>query len=352
MRRPLNALRGLVRRPALGLLHYTGALRILGDRQSISVPILMYHDILPEGYPKDSPIFGMTVSTPEFEWQINYLARHCTPLTLAQLGDWHQGKCELPRNSVLVTFDDGHRNIFTHALPILKSRSVPAVCFVLGSHFGRLELAWYEEAYYRIAHSPADCVQLSSGELLKLGTTAERRVACGRAFALFRSQRRADQITELQGIKLQLPAATEVPFFEERFSLLSVAELHQLRAAGVDIGAHSLSHAILSTLTPEESLAEIADSKLNIESALQHPVSAFAYPFGEPDADFTARECEFTRSAGYSLAFASMGGRAPQASHPFAIPRIAIGQDSRGEFVAKLTGAFDRMKSILRLRRT
>lgn len=76
-----------------------------------------------------------------------------------------------------------------------------------------------------------------------------------------------------------------------RLPLLSWAELAQMRAAGFEIGAHSITHRPLTEIPPAEAEREIAESKKTIEDRLGRPVKTFAYPFGL----FSRRHCEIAR---------------------------------------------------------
>jgi len=88
---------------------------------------------------------------------------------------------------------------------------------------------------------------------------------------------------------------------DRQWRLMGTAELKQLAEAGMTIGAHSLSHAVLSLCSDEEARCEIQDSKIQLETALGRPVWAFAYPFGY---GFTVgeRELRMAQESGYSCA--------------------------------------------------
>src|SRR5205823_3644991 len=192
-------------------------------------------DVIPSGFPEANPLFGMTVSATEFEWQMKYLKRHYNLITFQQFADWFYGGAPLPPYPALITFDDGHSNNFEFALPILSRLAISASFFVVSGSLGRQERTWFEDAYYRLMFS-------------------------------------ADQLCAM-------------------------------REKGFEIGAHTVSHPILSTLEISELQSEISESKAHIESILGGSLRALAYPFGAPELDFGQREMDASRQEGFIFAF-------------------------------------------------
>jgi peptidoglycan/xylan/chitin deacetylase (PgdA/CDA1 family) len=100
-------------------------------------PILTYHRVHPE-----SLTGTLTVAPGTFEKQMALLAHRWKPVSLLDLVNWIEGKMSLPRRAVVVTFDDGTEDNFTHAFPILSKYRIPATIFLNpGSNtFNRLKL--------------------------------------------------------------------------------------------------------------------------------------------------------------------------------------------------------------------
>ena len=85
--------------------------------------------------------------------------------------------------------------------------------------------------------------------------------------------------------------------------IVTAEELRALRGAGIEIGAHSVSHPDLSTLSYEQAREELAESKRQLEEVLEEPVEVAAYPFGRATEE-TARAC---RDAGFRAACVATG---------------------------------------------
>jgi peptidoglycan/xylan/chitin deacetylase (PgdA/CDA1 family) len=65
---------------------------------------------------------------------------------------------------------------------------------------------------------------------------------------------------------------------------LTVRQIRELEAAGMDIGAHTRTHASLPALPPQALESEVAGSAADLRRFLGHPVYWFAYPYGAFDA--------------------------------------------------------------------
>lgn len=84
---------------------------------------------------------------------------------------------------------------------------------------------------------------------------------------------------------------------------MTAEELRALRAAGIEIGAHSVTHPDLSALSYEQAREELEESKRQLEEVLDEPVEVAAYPFGRATEE-TARAC---RDAGFHAACVTTG---------------------------------------------
>jgi peptidoglycan/xylan/chitin deacetylase (PgdA/CDA1 family) len=125
-----------------------------------------------------------------------------------------------------------------------------------------------------------------------------------------------------------------------RFLVLDVAGLRQLAAAGMTVGAHTLSHPILAQQPVELAWQEISGIRDILEDALGQPVWALAYPFGTA-ATVTARELLMAEQAGFGCAFLNAGGGFGARRDRFAMPRVHVTADmSLAEFEAHVSGFY------------
>jgi len=327
-------------------LFYSGSLKLFRFFHRDALLVVTYHDVLPAGFPENNPLFGMTVATDEFEWQLDYIVSRYNPVSFAQVLDWLNGNGRLPARPVLITFDDGHANNVHYAFPHLKERGVPFTCFVVASALGEQKLLWFEEGYSRILYSNKKVWQLQNGESIPLGTPEQRSAACSKFFMMFHKLSEAEQESEISHLRAQLPLEKGAGSFPSRFDFLSEEELITLRASGGEIGAHTMTHPILASQSSKNAGDEIRLSKSVLEKALGTTVQAFAYPFGMPQLDFSTRDSETVKQAGFSLAFAANAGFVTRNSDRFALPRIGIGRMSRAQFATTISGALHSIKGL------
>jgi peptidoglycan/xylan/chitin deacetylase (PgdA/CDA1 family) len=120
--------------------------------------------------------------------------------------------------------------------------------------------------------------------------------------------------------------------------ILDREQLRTLAEAGVEIGAHTLSHPDVSTLPLAEAVRELGESREILESIVGQPVTTAAYPFGR----YKEESLGAAREAGIRIALAEAGGRGWE---PLAMSRAPIGRgESWPAFTAKVSGQWPRFE--------
>lgn len=135
----------------------------------------------------------------------------------------------------------------------------------------------------------------------------------------------ADDVTQMLPVLRRLGMVATFYIITGRLheaGFLSPAQVRALDRAGMDVGAHTRTHADLPTLPLASMRAEIAGSRRDLERVLGHPVAAFAYPYGRFDAT-VVRE---VRRAGFALAVTTQGGTSESSLASLAMPRIHVGR--------------------------
>jgi peptidoglycan/xylan/chitin deacetylase (PgdA/CDA1 family) len=108
----------------------------------------------------------------------------------------------------------------------------------------------------------------------------------------------------------------------------------------IDIGAHTVTHARLSSLPPEQQCREITESKRALEERLGHPVASFSYPFGN-HADYTADTVRLVREAGFDHACSNFGGAVRRrTARRFELNRVLVRDWDGDEFARRLREYF------------
>lgn len=105
---------------------------------------------------------------------------------------------------------------------------------------------------------------------------------------------------------------------EPRF--LTLEQLRELQAGGIDIESHTMSHKSLITLTPDQVRNEMVTSRAYLSKVLGREVNYIAYPGGFSN-DLIDREA---RAAGYKMAVTVKPGNAVSAEEMYSLPRLAV----------------------------
>jgi peptidoglycan/xylan/chitin deacetylase (PgdA/CDA1 family) len=310
--------------------------------------VLTYHGVLPAGYKiVDPDLDGSLVSADSFRRQLRFLKDQYNVISPEEFLLWCEAAHELPPRSVLLTCDDGLRNSLYDMLPILQEAGLTCLFFVTGASLANtLTMLWYEELYLMFLAGP-DSFTL---ELLEIGLQADanRRQKRSLWWELVKKLSRYEidrRRALLERIRMQLGLSErwdadyrEDQVLSQRFLVLNRAELQQLAAAGMCIGAHTSSHPMLSQLAPELAWSEISKNKHDLEQALGRTISALAYPFGD-SCSVTSREVQMAERAGFQCAFVNAGGGFGTQTPKFALPRTHItGDMTLAEFEAHLSG--------------
>jgi len=195
------------------------------------------------------------------------------------------------RARVALTFDDGLRNNVHVAYPILQKLGLTATFFVCPGLIERQEWLWNHEARQRLLS-----VQKETLAEIAAGIGAPSAVADAIVEWMKTLKIAARRQVERQ-IRDATPRFTPSPAQREEFDLASWDELERLDPDVVNIGSHTLTHPILTSLTAEETEAETRDSRLALEQRLERPVSVFCYPNGDLNDGALASARRHYRSA-------------------------------------------------------
>lgn len=311
--------------------------------------VVTYHGVLPQGYePVDEALDSNLIHAEMFRRQLRLLKARYHVIEPQDLLLWCTSGRELPPLSVLLTCDDGLRNTLTEMLPILQEEGVRCLFFVIGASAADEPASlWYEELFLILQAARSGHFEISnagvaiSGELgIRAGRQATWWSVVNRLSQLDAESRRAflcaaqDQLGGNDG--LNFGGYDSPP--HRRFQLLRRSELVELDSAGMTIGAHTLTHPVLSQSQPEQAYAEIAESRSRLEAALGKPVWAFAYPFGNAES-VTPLVLAMPQQAGFEAAFLNIGGGLGTNIPRFAIPRIHVtAAMNLSEFEAHVAG--------------
>jgi len=216
----------------------------------------MYHYIRVNPDPGDRLGYNLSVTPADFARQMDWLAEHAYhPVDFDDLRGYLLGNQSLPARPLILTFDDGYRDMYTTAFPILRAHEFKAVSYVVSGFL----------------NSPR---------------------------------------------------------------YLTVEMLLEMDAAGIQIGAHTVSHSDLTRVSAGSLHHEVFDSKAELESLVGHPVVDFCYPSGK----FSDAVARVVQEAGFESATTTEPGVSHSAGDRFVWTRVRVnGGESLEQFAAGLT---------------
>jgi len=326
----------------------TGYLR---RRNGAGPAVVTYHGVMPRGYRMIDPnLDGSLVAAVSLRRQLSLLKDQYNVISPQQFLQWCRCKQELPPRSVLLTCDDGLRNTLTEMLPILQEMELSCLFFITGASLSEAaSMLWYEELYLMFLAAP-ETLTLEMPEIgapVRAAGQEAKRALWSRLLKKLSMYDGSCRRGILEQIRQQLGFCEgwNTRYLQDtaksrRFLMLNAGELQSLAAAGMSIGAHTLSHPMLSQSGEGSCWSEISESRRRLEQALGQPVWALAYPFGDP-ASVTRRELEMAERAGYQCAFLNVGGGFGAETPRFAWPRVHVtGEMSLAEFEAHVSGFY------------
>jgi peptidoglycan/xylan/chitin deacetylase (PgdA/CDA1 family) len=314
--------------------------------------VVTYHGVLPRGYePVDAAFDGNLISADTLFRQLRLLKAHYSVIAPEDVLAWRKGRSELPPRAVLLTCDDGLLNNLTEMLPVLRHEEVKCLFFVTGASAADTEtrsMLWYEELFLLYLRARAGHFEIShEGASLSgnLQSWKQRRTVWWNSVQRLSQLGQEKRTSFLRALQARFGLDSWRAFDPadsvscSRFGLLTSSELRELAAAGMTIGAHTLSHPILSQCPPDLAHYEIAECRVQLEAVLQQPVWAFAYPFGD-EQSVSPQVLTAPEQAGYSVAFLNFGGGLGGGElPPFAIPRVHVTAEmSLAELEAHVSG--------------
>lgn len=260
--------------------------------------ILMYHRFAAAGEGGDGKI-----GADEFERQLSEIERHYKVKTLGELAVELRQTGRAEPGSVVLTVDDGYRDFYEHAFPALRQRRLKATLFITSGFLDGHLWLWPDVLEYALMRTDRKELEArieGRHEFLSFSDIPARRVAARKlaqiSLGLSDETMRAWHQELLRQLRVELPA-----FPAAAYEPLTWGQVRELDAAGVEIGAHTITHPALSRVGAGRLRHEIAGSKERIEQELGHAISSFCYPNGTVD-DLSPLVKAEVQAAGFTCA--------------------------------------------------
>ncbi len=237
----------------------------------------------------------------------------------------------------VITFDDGYKNNYEKAYPILKKHNAPAIIYLSYGHIQNDLMFWYERLSSGIRQTCKKRVNLTDigSENFTLSTPADKDFAVIKLnqwlklFSLEKRMRLIDTILD----RLEV-AETKL----ELSPMLSWEMIKEMQGNQITFGSHTITHPILSREDPEIIEKEIVESRQLIEDKIGKPVTGFAYPNGTVQ-DYNELALRYVRKT-YFHACTTETGINHEGQDPHQLLRINVDpgmcMDENGKFLPNL----------------
>lgn len=274
--------------------------------------VLAYHRVLPA----PDPLRPSEPTAAEFEHRMRWVKANFNVIPLREAVHALR-EHRLPRRALCITFDDGYADNYEIALPILRRLELPATFFV-ATGFLDGGCMFNDVVLEAARHAPGADLDLDDLTLGRhpLGSDEQRGRTIGRILVrlkYFELERRREIALEIAR-----RAGARVP----TDLMMSSDQVRALHAAGMAVGAHTVTHPILSEIPAARARHEMAASRARLEHITGAPVHLFAYPNGTPRRDYHAEHAALAHELGFDAAVSSAWGAARAGDDLFQIPRF------------------------------
>lgn len=325
---------------ALKRIFDVGIFSKMHQANSKQITVLNYHRIIDSARDDFSTFKPNVSASPHgFNRQMEYVKKFYEVITLDDLLLWLQEKKSLPSNSLLITFDDGYYDNLEHAYPILNSAGFSAVIFLATNYIGSNSPFFWDFASYCAYHTKKDRMRFPYGEYhsWENDATRDKVVAKWVQFVKYfqpdEKQKAIDHLVKDLEVTVSLDAFAGLH--------LNWDQVRKLCDLGIEFGAHTASHPILTKVPLSQVEDELVSSKNRVQEEIKKEVFSFAYPNGGR-LDVSPKIVELVKKTGFNLAFTLLAGPTSRQiikKDPYQIRRIYVGRsDTLPRFAAKLAG--------------
>jgi peptidoglycan/xylan/chitin deacetylase (PgdA/CDA1 family) len=302
--------------------------------------VLLYHRVA-EHVRDDFDTFTPNVSATleDFTAQMEYISQNYNVISCGELAERIQNKEPLPPHTAIITFDDGYYDNYQVAFPVLKRLGLPATIFATTDFIGSLKPSYWDLVAYCFHHTKKTNVELPLAGPCSWNDAYSREAVMLRWIAMLKEVSEAEKRAAISSIEILLDVALPDDAFRNLH--LSWDQVREMSGNGIEFGAHTVTHPILTNIPLSQVSDELTLSMKKIEAETGRPVVSFAYPNGQK-TDFSDDVTRVVGEAGIKVAFTCLAGPTCYSSvmqNPLTIRRCVVDRwDTFPRFIARLYG--------------
>ncbi len=304
------------------VIYYSGLLKLLlffFSKQNKCV-ILFYHRFADK---KNNSILHK-LDKKSFQKQMRYLKKCYDVISLDNLVEKVRKKERFQKTAIVITIDDGFKDNYDFAYPILKELNIPATIFLTTGLIGTSKVPWVDElgvALEKTNRKRLSFAELFGNNTIDISDTASRANAFHQIYLKLLYLDHNLKLEYLNRL-MQYLGNNDGTEYHER-TMLNWSEIVEMSKNGITFGAHTMSHPTLSKMKTKQAKAEIYLSRKEIEKFLKNKVNHFAIPNGQP-RDFTEELRAFCRNENFKSVLTTNFGIVNENSSLYDLPRVHI----------------------------
>jgi peptidoglycan/xylan/chitin deacetylase (PgdA/CDA1 family) len=322
-----------VKKTLLKTIYNLGAFAPFHRTTRDKVLILTYHRFSPEAHPHK-------ISSAEFAAHLEYLSKNSRVLPLEDVIDFLRDGKTLPPNTAVITIDDGYRDAFEIAFPLLKKFKMPATIYAVTDFLDGKCWLWTDFMRYVLSETRSESIKIEFGAdkiESRLNGEAQRLELASRINSRLKKmpdKQKQIKIEEIaESLEVEIPATAPA-----EFAPFGWRAAREMDAGNLRIESHTATHPILTRVSQNDLDFELKSSKKRLEEVLERPVEHFCYPNGS----FNEAIRKAVEKAEYKSAVTTDYGFNEKHSDAFALRRISA-QGSIANFAQSASG-FEALK--------
>lgn len=262
--------------------------------------VLMYHRVAA----LETDVWRLAVRPQHFEEHLQVLRSNWRVVPLAELVDGLTNH-RLRRNSIAITFDDGYADNYVTARPLLEKYNLPATFFICSGNIGSHAEFWWDELEHLILSTEElphtlgirinqELISFDLGDEWHLTEDIRQKHQQWKAFVQEPPTLRCILYLKLWEQLKSLPSHLQQEYLQQvkvwagtpghtraAYQSMNLEQLKDLAWNRLfHIGAHTVSHPDLASLSPSAQQQELVKSKRFLEEAISREVTLLAYPYG------------------------------------------------------------------------
>lgn len=283
--------------------------------------VLQYHSVSPAHSSHHYIDSNLSISPEDFERQIAFVSKYFRVVSLDQLLA-HARERRTRETLFAVTFDDGYRDNYVHAFPILRKYNAPATFYLTTECIDGGILLWTSELRYLFLKCRRQRLSIPSlSAEFATDTAPNKKKSMEKIKRLLIGKPRYDREAILAEIRCETRVKETASLKETMLTWEQVKTMHR---AGMDFGSHTLSHPSLPYIPPDEAKREIVESRASLMARLDCEISQFSFPNPCNHINFNSDLKQMLKDAGYGAATTSCSGYVSHGYDPFELKRKGI----------------------------